>query len=410
MLFLKNKILISSFLVVVLLVFSGVYFYQTKAQQEALASLPDASLIKIPLDNIIEYTDAGKNSNQEEVIKYTYLSEQVIGPQQYKGLKEDINLRTPTSQAFVKEVKPLNAKESQVTYVGKFYSGPTFSNQKDGEWRTVEYATTTKSAFLLQTKPTILTQMKGLLGQPVFAATYYAGGGDGASMGTGEDGEYDISPVRSLASGYSDSSSNGTQVYVYLTSDYGGYYELWRVFLPFNTSNIPSDAIISSANLNLMINYKYTIADGYNYFRVVQTSQDSNSTLANGDYSKCGSLDAPTAGASDTNMSSVTVSTSVYNTVALNSTGLSWIKKSGQTSSCGVSAGWTCLGIRDGHDVTDQNIAMEGASGISFATSELIGTSQDPYLDVTYSVVMPSVKINGGTMNINGGTVKVNGN
>jgi hypothetical protein len=407
----KNFFIIFALVIAVAILFT-INSYQTKTQQEALSSLSANTLLKtIPAD-ILAYTNAGKNANQEEIIKYTYVSNQVVGPQQYKGLKEDMSLRTPTSQAFVKAVKPLNAKESQVTYVGKFYSGLTF-NQKDGEWRTVEYATTTKSAFLLQTKPTILTQMKGLLGQPVFAATYYAGGGDGyvgyyetySSFSTVRSkevgspimvdytGSGGLFPILTAASDYYDSSAE---------------FDIYRSFLPIDTSAIPSGAIISAATLYVYqgLLSSFDNADQYSFFRVVQATQANSASLDIADYNKCGVLDNPTgAGADKTSIGSGYIGVQFY------SSNLSWIAKTGQTSACGTVAGTTCLGLREGHDISGvapSTCCSRNRSHFIFSSSEQTGTYQDPYLEVTYT--LPAIKINGGTMNINGGTVKVQGN
>lgn len=50
-----------------------------------------------------------------------------------------------------------------------------------------------------------------------------------------------------------------------------------------------------------------------------------------------------------------------------------------------ATKGTTCLGIREGHDTTNSAISNDTENRVEFAASETSGTSQDPYLAVTYS-------------------------
>jgi hypothetical protein len=64
------------------------------------------------------------------------------------------------------------------------------------------------------------------------------------------------------------------------------------------------------------------------------------------------------------------------------------------------------LGLREGHDVLNSQPAI--VSDIGFSTSEETGTTQDPYLSITYAAtVTKAVKINGGTIKVNGGVLKI---
>ncbi|HYD92893.1 MAG TPA: hypothetical protein VEB18_00310 [Candidatus Paceibacterota bacterium] len=49
------------------------------------------------------------------------------------------------------------------------------------------------------------------------------------------------------------------------------------------------------------------------------------------------------------------------------------------------SKGTTCFALREGHDTTDNTIANNSRGYVHFSTSEVSGTSQDPYLSVTYT-------------------------
>ena len=149
-----------------------------------------------------------------------------------------------------------------------------------------------------------------------------------------------------------------------------------RAFLPVDTSSLVDNAIISAASLKI---YATGVSDndndGNDYICVVQTTQASNTTLANADYDQCGSVDNPTQ-AGNIDLGSIT--TSAYNTWTLNATGQGWISKTG----------FTKLGIREGHDAVDNPINLGDFQGckLTASTSEASGTTQDPYLEVTYTV------------------------
>lgn len=365
-----------------------------------VAIIGDGLKLKAPADKIIQYTEYDKTGN---IIQYTYISNKEVLPSTYEGIKEDISKRTPNSQAFLKSSKPLNDKEVEETYVGKFYTKPRFY-QEGNTWYELQSATTTKTAFFLQTRPTLLTKAKQFLGQPVFADTFYAGTGDGNithgnALSTSWATAHDATTGTSVDQ---PTSSNSYEGVTYLSG-----YAIFRVFLPFNTSSIPSSATIQSGSLGVYVTAKDsdTSSDGYGYFQVVETSQPSSSALTTADYDLCGdAISNPTTGSNTINYSSIT--TGDYSIFTLDSTGLSWVAANGVASSCGGGTGVTCLGIREGHDI--QNVAgTTFTKRIRINTSETTGTSQDPYLTVTYSVTAPALKINGGTVNINGGTVNV---
>ncbi len=134
--------------------------------------------------------------------------------------------------------------------------------------------------------------------------------------------------------------------------------------------------------------------DGTDFLTVTQTSQATHTVLANADYDQCGAISNPTEGVDSGQRKDITsVTTSAYLIFTLNSTGMGWIKKSGQASACTATTGVTCLGVREGHDVTNSAIIsgfdVVAENLVSLSSSEHTGTSQDPYLSVTYSTGQP---------------------
>jgi len=357
-------------------------FYQKFEQTKALAS---DELLKADKANIIDY----KASASGDIVIYHYVSSQEVPPASFDGLAEDMAMRSGNSQAFLKSVTPISETQVKKEYVAKFYSSPAF--QKSGDrWYQIEVATTTKQAFLRQTALTLLDRAKELFGKKVLADTFYSGAGDGYV-----NYSYDCT---SAAECYDN--TYGTPDYGNISADArsefnGTTYNISRAFLPFDTSAIASSAVISAATLNIWVQ------TGSGSINIVQTTQANSSSLAAGDYMTCGVVSNPTVGA--TALSSF--SASAYNAIALNSTGLSWIAKSGVVSTCGTVAGVTCLGIRQGTDIAHTDPVFTAV--VSFFTSEALGTTSDPYLTVTYSLVSDILKIDGGTVKIDGGTIKV---
>ena len=100
-----------------------------------------------------------------------------------------------------------------------------------------------------------------------------------------------------------------------------------RGFFPFDTSGLPDDCTIISATLTI-----YAAPGGDNLgdkeYCLVQSSQASDISLANGDFDLCGdSIDSPTEGAPR-----IAITSTGSKVFTLNSTGLGWISKTGYTS------------------------------------------------------------------------------
>lgn len=143
--------------------------------------------------------------------------------------------------------------------------------------------------------------------------------------------------------------------------------------ITFDTSNIPDAATISEASVYLYSTTS-TVNQSLKYFAVniYNASFGSNTTQQASDYQNSGT----TPLSSDKPFSEMT--TDGYMTWALNSTGISAVSKTGYTN----------FSVRDVNDVsnTDPVTSNKDRFDRLFCyTSEQTGTSQDPYLSVTYS-------------------------
>ncbi len=210
---------------------------------------------------------------------------------------------------------------------------------------------------------------------------------------TGNNGIYTVwSDIHSTANG-NDADNTSNILYCLLYINNNNTYYISRSFTLFDTSPLDDNATINSATYSIYVNQKWNDdnASGNAFLNVVQTTPSSNTAIVLSDYSKCGSVDNPTLGAANLNLSSITAP--AYNNFTLNATGLGWISKTGITK----------LGFRDGHDIN--NIALPGGpqhySGVSAASAET-GLSTEPKLLVNYTLQI----LDTATVNWNNGNVE----
>ena len=145
-------------------------------------------------------------------------------------------------------------------------------------------------------------------------------------------------------------------------------YNVWRAFLYFNTSAIPDDASISSANVSLRGATDYSTTD---FNITIQNGQPTypHDPMVKADYDK--SFYGTTDGGS--------YNTSGYSTnymnIPMNSTGISWINTSG----------WTKLCLRSNRDIS--GTTPTGYEYVIFWSCECtFGASYRPYLRVVYTL------------------------
>ena len=223
--------------------------------------------------------------------------------------------------------------------------------------------------------------------------SYYSGAGDGCvgferpTTGTWSYIHDAATAAYQYSSGTLFQTTGGSEGAGIGSGDWGAGLALNRAFVPMDTSGLDDGATITAASLFLYVYAHYTTGEltGYHYYSVVETNQASNTSLSTGDYDECGKSTAngwSSAMSTDIIKLSGDVSSSLtdsaYNEFALNSTGLAVISKTGYTK----------LGVRNAHDL--MNVSQNtGAGNYAFFhayTSEQTGTSNDPYLSVTYTI------------------------
>jgi len=216
-----------------------------------------------------------------------------------------------------------------------------------------------------------------LLASVAFADTitnYTSGAGDGFVYWS----SYDVTTWAQLhdavdGTSYDYVSGGGAGYYNARTTWYSGLFSrIDRGFFPIDTSGIADDDTITSAVLYIHIFDKgATDNDEYSYIGIVQTSQAATNALATTDYDQSGTYDA----------GHITIDNIVdtlhngtgngWNAFSLDATGIGWINKTG----------WTLLGTREGHDLTNNAILTTKTNYVECYFSE--NATYKPYLQVT---------------------------
>lgn len=192
---------------------------------------------------------------------------------------------------------------------------------------------------------------------------YSNAGGDGGVYAGGDT----WSNIRGAASGTNEASETTGACY----SEDSGDVWMERVFLPFDTSSLPDTDTISSATIQLYGTGKWdNDNDSEAYVAIVQSTQASPTSLADGDFDAIGT----TAFSDELDISSY--NTSGFNTFTLNSSGIANISKTGYSQ----------FALREGHDL--ENIPVAGGAGISGVTNRMAdytGTTSDPILTIVHA-------------------------
>lgn len=350
-------------------------------------------------------------TGQDARVRYAFVGERVSD----KLDPEEVEWMRTESSWTINRTSQNDYDKGEYGLETRIYPQPVFTRAADG-WRSVEYGEAPKKEYdQAMAGPLWFTFLPRVAHAETVTTNVFSGSGDGYVYAGGLGATWDT--AHDATDGSLAWSIGATMdVSATVTSGKFGSITIGRVFIPFDTSVISSQATISSATLNIytasIIN---TDNDGSDYLTVVQTSQAAHTTLVAADYDQCGSINSPTEGIDAGQRKDITsISTSAYTSFTLNSTGRGWIKKNGETSNCSSARGISCFGIREGHDTTDVPITDDTNNSVSIYAAEQTGTANDPYLSVTYTV--PQAVLSGGVwlggggakLNVVGGRVQIN--
>ncbi len=342
-------------------------------------------------------------------VSYEYLADHVparISPDEVPELR---TARSYTKLKGVKETKD----GSEYTLESIFYAQKTFEDV-NGSWRYIEYGTTTEDVW--KKRPvSYIQKFKEFFVATAHAVDLFSAVGDGQlySYSTGVNSGSVWTGARNASSGTADHVSNAFYVATdrYTTDcEFGCIYEavVYRSFIPFDTSAIPASASVSSASLNLFVT---SVTDsnnnGSDYVTISTSTQATHTSLTSTDFNDAGPLtmnDASEVIDSGQRKDLTSITTNAYLAFTFNANGIAAIKKGGQSSTCSATAGITCLSAREGHDTTGTVPTLDtGGNYVSFSSSEATGTSQDPYLSVTYSIPVGITIGGSGTLRVGAG-------
>lgn len=158
----------------------------------------------------------------------------------------------------------------------------------------------------------------------------------------------------------------------------GSTYNGYQPFFMFDTSVIPSTDIISSATFSVRKNGDSAVADSQQ-MTVANSTQATWNSIGTGDFDQRG---GSTEGA--TRINCPTGTSTSYEDFPLNSTGLTFIAKSGETIPGSASAsGKTQIAVRWSSDL--DNSTPTGRTYMQIRLSEHTGTASDPKLVVEHA-------------------------
>lgn len=180
----------------------------------------------------------------------------------------------------------------------------------------------------------------------------------------------------------------GTDAFVRIGNDYGTL-RLSRAFLPFDTSAIPDDAIITAVRLKVYVTgISDAVNDGNDWVTVVTATQPSVTALTTSDFTRAGAITNPVELLEPAQRKDLSnVSNNQWLTFTLNASSTALVSKTGPTK----------LALRLGHDVL--NVPFTGeflqSNTLIFSAGERSGTDFDPSLEVEW---MPPSGTHGATV------------
>lgn len=374
---------------------------------------------EIPADRVVDFIEIG------DVIKFAYYTDVV--PPLHEG--EDINLRKNNSWTKTTGLNSSGVVLGEYEKEGKtfvkneiiFFSLGAWVWKGDrtdpNNWRQLEYATSTKENFDKTNARTnvVVKRFQGqkvtvwnesllsvIFGKYVFAAcpssTEFCP--ESGTGGTTVDGKLAKSNDASWANTRTASSAN--EVAVSESSSWVGVQsnnpgpkpQINRLVWYFDTSAIPATNNIDSATLQLYEANNLTggDADAFDYLSVVQVqgnlvSADNSITGTDYNLTKIGGADPAPKGSDDIDIINDLIE-DAYNTFTFNATGLAWIARDSEAIPTGATNGITYLGMREGHDIEDEEYGggADTFNIVLWFMADNTGIDKDPLLTVTHSV------------------------
>jgi hypothetical protein len=286
----------------------------------------------------------------QDIILYSYLGDRM--PDKLDE-REVVSMRNASSYT-VRLSTP--EEESQTGKYRMEYRGvpqPTYYQSTNGTWYYLNYSTSTPQQFRDATSNNVLSY---LFGRVAYAVNFNSvSAGDGYVSSSGNNAVTSWADTRG-GTGPASVTAVPAGVIALVRSMCGiaSSVGVERGFFPFNTSSIPISASISSSSIQFSVNAQSdTLNDAQSYVTVVESTQATDATLSASDFNSLGTIE----GVDVADRLLVGTSGVGTTTFKLNATGRSWIKRSGEASSCSATSGISCFALREGHDRENVQIA-----------------------------------------------------
>lgn len=251
----------------------------------------------------------------------------------------------------------------------KFFGLPFHEDEHGFIW-TREFATTTTKYF----EENLKKEKTFSFINYAIAQSYLTTAGDG-ELGTISALSWDIAHDATVADAV---SHIGTNQRIDARKRTASAWDIYRLAFPFDTSGLADNVNIATASF---FGYTNSIVDensGHSYVALVETFQESDTSLILSDYQDIGSDNGTAARAKETPIETLSANIDIgdlnaagYSEIPLNQDGIDLINKTGITY----------LGIRLGSDLAD--VPVTARDMVFFSMSEYAGTDHDPYLEIT---------------------------
>lgn len=313
---------------------------------------------------IISYAVLRPSGEAAESVAYVYKGAPL--PEKFAP-DEIVELRTEHSYTRQVGVENVGTPLEKPLLSSVIYLNPQYVQDGDA-WYYREYATTTKSTYFMSRPGQYVAHLFIPLAHAA-TLTPFSSSADGYYQfsAVGEEGN-EVSSLGDCSSAShtnstntSDTTSTTAIVFArYRTLTFGAC-DVYRIHLPFVTSALGSGATVTATTLHVFATAKANgVNDGADYIAVVA-----------GDASFTGFGSTSLANQIDIG----TITTSAYNVFTLTAGGIATINKTGTTN----------LGLREGHDLGGSITANVTGNSVTISTSEQTGTTQDPFLTITYT-------------------------
>lgn len=375
-----KKVLIS--ILVVGVGFAAFFLFQENPK--TLAAIPNHEKLKTLPEKVVAHKTL-KNGDE----RYYYFTNDISLP--FQDIDE--SLMTPNSYTRIVNQYVEGGKVKQTHQTTVIPGGPQFLPIK-GKWKQIESSTTTPESFNAQVSKPRQVFIAWRWGEIFFPKAHAADCSFGnpcftADTDETDDGYVDEAAILSWADVRNATAGTGasniaTDDKCAQSRDNGaGTFTITRGFFSFKTTSIAGTINAASIFIVGPATFVNGDNDGDDLLGIVGATPAATNFLVVGDYDQATSTEGELSATKD--MGTWYTDDKTYNEFALNSAGLGYISVSTTTQ----------FALREFHDWRDKQIAITANNVVFCYFSEQTGTSLDPKLIATTTVVVAPARSSG---------------